>query len=168
MLMPCLRGDVDEHGLAAVFLGHQAVLGQLLPDLLRVRAFLVDLVDRDHDRHVGRLGVVDRFHRLRHDAVVGCDHQDREVGGLGTTGTHGREGLVTRGVDERHETLVALELGQHLVGTDVLRDAAGLALADVGLTDRVQQSGLTVVDVAHDGDHRRTDSRSSSPPASSP
>ena len=44
-----------------------------------------------------------------------------------------------------------------LVGTDVLGDAAGLALADVGLTDGVQQSGLTVVDVTHDGDDRRTD-----------
>ena len=70
--------------------------------------------------------------------------------------THGREGLVTGGVDERHETLVALELGQHLVGTDVLRDAAGFALTDIRLTDHVEQTGLTVVDVAHDGDHRRT------------
>ncbi|MGC3971838.1 MAG: hypothetical protein QM775_32195 [Pirellulales bacterium] len=42
-----------------------------------------------------------------------------------------------------------------LVRTDVLCDAAGLALADVGLADRVQQSGLAVVDVTHDGDHRR-------------
>ena len=44
-----------------------------------------------------------------------------------------------------------------LVGADVLRDAAGLALADVGLTDGVQQSRLAVVDVTHDGDDRRTE-----------
>ena len=37
----------------------------------------------------------------------------------------------------------------------MLGDAAGLPLADVGLTDRVQQSGLAVVDVTHDGHHRR-------------
>ena len=38
----------------------------------------------------------------------------------------------------------------------MLGDAAGLFLADVGLTDGVEQSGLAVVDVAHDGHHRRT------------
>ena len=44
-----------------------------------------------------------------------------------------------------------------LVGADVLGDAAGLALADGGVADGVQQSGLAVVDVTHDGDHRRTE-----------
>ena len=44
----------------------------------------------------------------------------------------------------------------HLVGTDGLRDTAGLASHDVGGADRVQQFGLTVVDVTHDRDHRGT------------
>ena len=39
-------------------------------------------------RHAGRLGVVDRLLRLRHDAVVGGDHDDRDVGHLGAAGTH--------------------------------------------------------------------------------
>ena len=43
----------------------------------------------------------------------------------------------------------------HLVGADVLGDAAGLAGDHLGLADRVQQRGLAVVDVAHDRDHRR-------------
>jgi hypothetical protein len=98
---PALGRDVDEHGLAAVLLGDKAVLGELLTHLVGVGALLVDLVHRDHDRHLGRLGVVERLDRLRHDAVVGRHHQDHDVGGLGTTGTHGGERLVTRGVDER-------------------------------------------------------------------
>ncbi len=151
-----LGGDVDEHGLATEVLGHQAVLGQLRTDLLRIRTLLVDLVDRHDDRHVGCLRVVDGLHRLRHDAVVGRDHQDRDVGGLRATGTHGGERLVTGGVDERDETLVAVEFGEHLVRTDVLRDAAGLALTDGRVTDRVEQSRLTVIDMTHDGHHRRT------------
>ena len=106
-----LGGDVDEHRVAAVLLGHQAVLGELAADLGRVGALLVDLVDRDHDRHVGRLGVVERLDGLRLHAVVGRDHQDRDVGDLRTTGTHGGERLVTRGVDEGDLALVALELG---------------------------------------------------------
>ena len=101
--MPCvlLRGDVDEHRVAAVLLGHQVVLGELLADLVGVGPLLVHLVDRDHDRHVGRLGVVERLDGLRHHAVVGRDHEDRDVGDLRTTGTHGGERLVARGVDER-------------------------------------------------------------------
>ena len=42
-----------------------------------------------------------------------------------------------------------------LVGADVLGDAAELALGDLGGADGVEQRGLAVVDVAHDGDHRR-------------
>ena len=43
----------------------------------------------------------------------------------------------------------------HLVGADVLGDAAGLARGHLGLADGVEQRGLAVVDVAHDRDHRR-------------
>lgn len=102
------------------------------------------------------LGVVERLDRLRHDAVVGRDHEDRDVGRLGTTGTHGGERLVTRGVDEGDATLFVVDLGGDLVRTDVLRDATGLARNDVRLADGVEQSGLTVVDVTHDGHDRRT------------
>ena len=42
-----------------------------------------------------------------------------------------------------------------MIGADVLGDAPGFALRDPGLADGVQQRGLAVVDVAHDGDHRR-------------
>ena len=151
-----LSGDVDEHGVAAEILCHQTVFGELRPDLGRVGALLVDLVHRHHDRHVGRLRVVDGLHRLRHDAVVGGDHQDRDVGGLRAAGTHGGERLVTRGVDEGDQPLFAVEVDGHLVSADVLGDAAGLGLADVGVPDGVQQSGLTVVDVTHHGHHRWT------------
>ena len=153
------RRDVDEQRVAAVLLGDQPVLGELLAHLGRVGVLLVDLVHRDDDRHLGGLGVVERLDRLRHHAVVGRDDQHHDVGGRRTTGTHGGERLVTRGVDEGDRAVSAVAvvvLDVHLVGTDVLGDAAGLALHDVGLADRVQQAGLAVVDVTHDGHDRRT------------
>ena len=110
MPMPSARRDVDEHGVATVLLRNQAVLGQLLADLVRVGALLVDLVHGHDDRHVGRLGVVERLNGLRHDAVVRCDHEDRDVGHLCTTGTHGGERLVARGVDEGDRAIDALVL----------------------------------------------------------
>src|SRR4029077_11488538 len=103
-----------------------------------------NLVDRHDDRHVGRLCVVDGLHRLRHDTVVGGDHQDRDVGGLRAAGTHGGERLWTGGVDEGDRPNTAVEIHLNLVGADVLGDAAGLFLTDVGLADGVQQSGLSV------------------------
>src|SRR5690606_18507693 len=113
------------------------------------------LVDRDDDRDPRRGGVVDRLGGLRLDAVVRGDHQHHQVGGVGTAGAHGGERLVTRGVDEGDLAVLAVDLGLDLVGADVLGDASGLAALHVGVPDGVQQLGLTVVDVAHDGDHRR-------------
>src|ERR1700722_12744647 len=124
---PLGRGHVHELGVATELLGHQAVLGQLGTDPVGVGALLVDLVDRHHDRHAGRLGVVERLGGLRLHAVIGRDDQDREVGGLRAAGTHGGERLVTGGVDEGDLPLLAVDLGRHLVGADVLGNAASLA-----------------------------------------
>ena len=146
-----LRRDVAEDRLAAPLLGLDPLLGQLGADPFRVGALFVDLVDRDQHRHVGGAGVVDRLFGLRHDAVVGGDDHDHHVGDLGAAGAHRGEGGVARGVEEGDRVAVVV----HLVGADVLGDAAGLARGDLGLADRVQQRGLAVVDVAHDRDHRR-------------
>ncbi len=43
----------------------------------------------------------------------------------------------------------------HLIGADVLGDAAGFARDDVGMADRVEQRRLAVIDMAHDRDDRR-------------
>ena len=45
-------------------------------------------------------------------------------------------------------------LQPHLIGADVLGDAAGLAARHIGGPQRVQEAGLAVVDVAHDGHDR--------------
>ena len=46
-----------------------------------------------------------------------------------------------------------------LVGADVLGDSAMLALRHPGLANRVEERRLTVVDVAHDRDHRSARNR---------
>ena len=146
-----LGRDLAEDGVAAPLLGRDALLGELGADLFGVGALFVDLVDGDQHRHVGGAGVVDRLLGLRHDAVVGGDDDDGDVGDLGAAGAHRREGGVAGRVEEGDRLVVVVDL----VGADVLGDAAGLAGGDLGLADRVQQRGLAVVDVAHDRDHRR-------------
>ena len=136
--------------LSAPLLGDDAVLDKLLAHAVGVGGRLIDLVDGNHDGRAGGVGVVDGLDGLRHDAVVGGNHENDDVGDLCTTGTHGGKCLVTRGVDEGD--LTAVDDG--LRGTNVLRNAAGLAGGNGGVANGVKQRGLAVVDVAHDRDDR--------------
>ncbi len=95
--------------------------------------------------------MVDGFQRLGHDPVIGRDDQDDEVGHGGPARPHRGEGGVPGGVDEGD--LLAVHL--LLIGADLLGDAPRLGVDDVGGADGVDESGLAVVDVAHDGHHRR-------------
>ena len=97
--------------------------------------------------------MLDGLDRLRHDAVVGRDHQNHDVGHIGAARPHRREGGVAGGVQEG-DLLAVFQT--HLIGADVLGDAAGFAARHVGGAQGVEQRGLAVVDVAHDGHDRRT------------
>src|SRR5437016_2519339 len=150
------RGHRDHHGVAAPLLGDQAMLRELLLDPVGLRFRLVDLVDRHHHRHFRGLGVVDGFDRLRHHAVVRGHHQHGDVGDVGAARPHGGERLVARRVEERDRGLSAIGADDvDRVRADVLRDPARLARRDIGLANGVEQRGLAVVDVTHDGDDRR-------------
>src|SRR5215831_19373357 len=61
----------------------------------------------------------------------------------------------TRSVVSAPRARLAVHLGGNLVGADVLGDAARLAGHHVGVPDGVEQLGLAVVNVTHDGNHRR-------------
>ena len=88
---------------------------------------------------------------LVHDAVVRSHHEHDDIRHLGAAGAHLGEGGVAGGVDKGQVARRPL----HVVGADVLGDAARLAGDHVGLADGVEDGGLAVVDMAHDRDHRR-------------
>jgi hypothetical protein len=96
--------------------------------------------------------MVDRFDRLRLQPVIGRHHEHRDVGDIGATRAHFGEGFVARRIEEGDLAPVGCP---HLIGADMLGDAAGFARLDAGAAQRVEQAGLAVIDVAHDGDHRR-------------
>ncbi len=147
---PLLGRDLAAQRLSAELFQHDAVLEQILLDLADVRLRQIDLVDGDDHRHAGVPGVRDRLDGLRHNRVIGGNHEDDDVGNLRTAGAHGRERLVARRVEEGDR----LAVGQrHMVGADVLRDAAGFAGHHIGPPDIVEQGRLAVIDVAHDRDH---------------
>ena len=147
-----LGRHLDTDGVTAPGLGNEFLLGQLRQHALHVGVLLVDLVDGHDHGHTGRAGVADGLDGLGHHTVVGSHHQHDDVGHLRTTGAHLGERRVTRGVDEGDLLAVLV----HLIRTDVLGDATGFTGHHVGVADLVEQRRLTVVDVTHDGDDRRT------------
>ena len=149
-----LGGDLDVDDVAAERFDLDFVLQQFGAHAFRLGVGLVDLVDRHDHRNLGGLGVIDRLDRLRHHAVIGRDHQDHDVGHLGAAGAHRGERGVARRVDEG-DLLAAFRRG-HLIGADMLGDAAGFAGHHVGMAQRVEQRGLAVVDMAHHGHDGRT------------
>ena len=144
--------DLDLERIATEALHHDLVAEQFGAHALRVGALLVDLVDGDDHRHLRRLGVIDGLNRLRLDAVVGGNHQHDDIRHLGASLAHGGERLVAWRVDEG-DLLAGRR--HHLIGADMLGDASGFLAHHVGRADGVEQRGLAVIDVAHDGHHRR-------------
>ncbi len=118
---------------------------------VRVGVGFVDFIQRHHDRNARGAGVGQRFAGLRHDAVVGRHDQNDDVGSLRAAGAHGGEGGVAGGVEKGDQPVLV----HHLVGADLLGDAAGFAGGDIGGSDGVQERGFAVVHVAQNGDHRR-------------
>ena len=123
------RGDLRRRNLAAPRFEQHAAVGELLLDAVGIRVGLVDLVDRDDDRHLGGARVVDGLDRLRHDAVIGGDDEHDDVRRLRAARAHRGERLVARRIEEDDRLAVGLDA----IRADVLRDAAGLAGGDVRL-----------------------------------
>ena len=128
------------------------VLQQVCPDLLRIRRMLVDLVDCHDHRHLRRLRMRNRLDRLRHDGIIRRHDQNHDIRHLRAACAHRGEGRVARRIEERQ---MRAAFGRDLIGTDMLGDTASFARYDVRLADRVQEAGLAVIDMAHDGDDGR-------------
>src|ERR1700730_3335595 len=108
---------------------------------------LVDLADRQDHRDLGGARMGDRFRSLRHDAIVRGDDENDDVRDLGAARAHRGECRVTGSVDERYLRTVRRD---DLIGANVLRDAASLPGDDIGMTDRVEQRSLAMIDMTHD------------------
>ena len=147
-----LRGNVHEHVGTAPLFGDDSMLNELLAHAVGLRARFVDFIHGNHDRHICSLSVVDGLNGLGHNAVVGSNHQNDDIGYLGAASTHGGKCLMARGVDEGN--LATIDVNDR--STDMLRNAASLTRRDAGVANGVEQRRFAMVDVAHNGNHGRT------------
>ena len=139
--------------LTAPLLNQQIHVGQVFPDLVRICAGLVYLVDGKHHGHSCRLGMGDGLFGGRHHGVIRGNDDNGDIRHLGSTGTHSGESLMSRRIQESY---LAAIFQSHAIGSDMLGDAAGLARYHVGIANKVEQRSLTMVYMAHHGNDRRT------------
>ena len=72
--------------------------GQFFPDLVGVSSRFINFVYREYNGYSGSTGMIDGLNGLRHDVIIGCNNDDGNIRYLGTSGTHGRKRLVSRGI----------------------------------------------------------------------
>jgi len=75
--------------------------------------------------------VVDGLQSLGHDAVIGGDNQNHDVGHFCSPGPHGRESLMAGRIDEYNFTRISFDG----IGADMLSDTASLPGNHIGLPD---------------------------------
>ena len=114
--------------------------------MFNVSGRFVYLVDCDDDRNTCCLSMVYCLYGLRHHMVIGCDHHNNHIGDLGSSCTHGGEGLVTGRVKECNVSAV---WKVDFVCAHMLCDTAGFTCDDVGVSYVVKQGSLAVVNVSH-------------------
>ena len=142
----CSCRDGDEGYITAIIFDNDIGFCKFGFDSIGIGIWLVNLVERDDDRHISGARMADRFLRLRHHTVVRSDHNDRDICHARTASAHRRKRLMARGVKEEDGTVTAL----HLAGPKVLGDAATLAGGNACLPQCVEQARLAVVNVPHD------------------
>ena len=91
------------------------------------------------------------LNRLRHDAIVGRDHEHDYIGGLRAPRTHRGECSVTGRIEERYSALIGIDR----VSADMLRDSTGLPVCNLGAPYVIEQRCLAMIDMAHDRNDRR-------------
>ena len=144
--LPRDTGNRAADDVAAPILRGEALLLKLLLDAIDVCRRLVGLCNRDHDLNAGLPCDADALLGLGHDAVVGRNDENCDIGDLRTAGAHRAERRMAGSIEEGD--LLAGDLD--LVGADLLGDAAGLSGRDMLLADPVHESRLAVVDVSEE------------------
>ena len=116
------RGDMGTLNITTQVFDLDLMRQQFGLNFIRIDTRLVALVDGDNDRDIGRFGVSNCFNGLWHQAVVGGDHENDDIGDIGAPSPHFSKCCMTRSIEEA-DSLSATVC--NLIGPDMLCDAAG-------------------------------------------
>ncbi|MNZ91367.1 hypothetical protein D3C78_1103490 [compost metagenome] len=139
------RRNVNENGISAPLFRHESVFSQFLLHFIRISIRLIDFVYRYDNRQSCCFGMVNSLNRLRHDTVIGCYDDNRNICKLCTTSTHCCKCFVTRSIQECNLFTVDF----NLISTDMLSNTASFSACNIRRTNSIKQCRLTMVNVAH-------------------
>ena len=134
---------------------------------MNIREAIDKLVNRVNLSEADTVDVMNqRLDRLRAKAFIEVHDEHRQIGEGAAARAEGRERVMPGRVDEQEAGDLEVPSGdkvaahaedcgeRDLRGSNVLRDAARLPRGDGRAADRVEETRLSVVDVAQDGDDR--------------
>ncbi|MOA38191.1 hypothetical protein D3C78_1598450 [compost metagenome] len=96
--------------------------------------------------------MVNSLNRLRHDTVISCYHDNRNISKLCTTSTHCCKCFVTWSIQECNLFTVNF----NLIRTDMLSNTSSFSTSNIRRTNSIKQCCLTMVNVTHDCNNWRT------------
>ena len=151
-----LRRYRTADGASAVILRNEIVGHEFLLYLVDICRRLINLINGNNHFRVGRLRMINGLNGLRFNAVIRSYNQYGNIRRLGTAHTHRREGLMSRRIEEGNRSRLSVYFDGNLISTDRLGDSAMLFTGYIGISDRIQDGRLTVVNVSHYSHNRRT------------
>ena len=150
------RGYGATDGTSAIIFRNQIISHEFLLYLLYICRRFINLIDGYNNLGVGSLGMVNCLYRLRLNSVIGSHNQHGNIRRLCSTHTHSGKCLMSGGIQERNDSRLTVHLDGNLISTDRLCNAAMLPAGHIGVSNRVQNGRLTVIDVSHNNNDRGT------------
>ena len=142
----------NANNVAAPFLRNKLVLCKLLHNLVGICSLFIHFINSNNNFYACCLSVIDSFNSLRHNTVICRNNQNCDIGCHSAPCTHSGECGVTRSIKKCN----FLTVNVNLISTDCLSDAACLGRGDFCITDSIKDRGLTVVNVTHNANYRRS------------
>mmetsp|Transcript_36197 Transcript_36197/g.87602 ORF Transcript_36197/g.87602 Transcript_36197/m.87602 type:complete len:763 (+) Transcript_36197:174-2462(+) len=164
-----ISGSTSEFGNGSLLLFLQCIPnGCILASLPSITT--IHLVEGNYKGNPTLAKHGQRFNRLLFQTVHQIDHQNGNIAQRGTTGTKVGERLVTWCINDEHTRNLKVKLFgfiefgglglQSLLfkkgGTNLLCNTSSFSLLDIGLSNLIQQFGLSSIDVTHNDDNRTT------------
>ncbi len=146
-----LSRNLDKDGIAPPILTHKSNIGKFTLDTLGIGVRFVNFINGHNDRHSRDFGVVNRFHGLGHDAVVGGDNKNHQIRNLGAAGPHFSKRFMPRRIQKDNLSF----FGYDMIGSDVLCNTSGFIFGDFGFSDHIEKRCLAMIHMSHYGNHRR-------------
>ena len=142
----------NKNCISTPFFRHYSKITHFTHDVIRIRIWLIHLVDRNNDRNICCLCMVNCFTCLWHHTIICSNNDNSDICNRCTTCSHRCKCFVTRCIQECNLSII----NRYLVGTNCLCNTTSFTSCYLRLTNRIQKCCFTMVNMSHDCNNRWT------------